>query len=186
MLVIVSNRLPVTLAADGTYRASSGGLASALEGLRTGARVGPSVWVGWVGRDVLVSEQARTVAALAVQQAVPVFLTAEQQRLYYDIACNASLWPRLHALTPPESAAHASAAFDAYREANAAFAKAAVVAATTLTGEVVPSSSQAEPATIWLHDVREVERDGAPAPAPLAGPTPRQPPPHPVHLRSTT
>ena len=45
-LLMVSNRLPVKIAADGTATRTAGGLASALEGAEL---ENEQVWVGWPG-----------------------------------------------------------------------------------------------------------------------------------------
>jgi trehalose 6-phosphate synthase/phosphatase len=144
-LVVVSNRLPVSLSASGAFRPSSGGLASALESVRSAraARGAAMAWVGWLGAESAAAEQPRVTAELAALGCAPVFLSAAHQRLFYDGASNAELWPRLHAL---ESAPHSPAAFAAYREANFAFAAAAVAAAGAASG------GGGAAAVFWVHD----------------------------------
>lgn len=52
-LIVVSNRLPVTIAKDKngqyTYKMSSGGLVSALSGCK---KTMTFTWIGWPGQDV--------------------------------------------------------------------------------------------------------------------------------------
>src|SRR5512147_847498 len=83
-LLIVSNRLPVTVAVDGdaiTFHPSSGGLASGLSSYLDATaidRPGGSLWIGWPGADV-PAKQEKLVrqALLRDHQAVPVFVGAE-------------------------------------------------------------------------------------------------------------
>ena len=66
-VVLVSNRLPVSvkLSAEGVnVRPSSGGLAS---GLRSVHSSGKSTWIGWPGIDVASPEDRRRVASATIR-----------------------------------------------------------------------------------------------------------------------
>ena len=97
-LIIVSNRLPLTVTThEGVARVtrSVGGLAS---GLRGAHEQGGSVWIGWPGElDTLEPSVRDDVARqLSTMRIVPVTLSAEEVRVYYDRLCNAVLWPICH------------------------------------------------------------------------------------------
>ncbi len=58
-LIVVSNRLPVTLTHDGAAwmtKASSGGLATAMEPILRGTG---GVWIGWAGDDGTIDPAER-------------------------------------------------------------------------------------------------------------------------------
>ncbi|KNE72210.1 hypothetical protein AMAG_16693 [Allomyces macrogynus ATCC 38327] len=108
-LLVVSNRLPVTLARDavsGEWKAtmSSGGLVSALSGLK---RELEFTWIGWPG-------------------AVAGLTGAEQERqiadMHYNGFSNSILWPMLHYC--PGEIAFREDQWDAYHAANVMFADA--------------------------------------------------------------
>ncbi len=97
-LIIVSNRLPVTVSADGegtVVHHSSGGLAT---GLRVPHERSGGIWIGWPG-DL---SEATPEEALAIEErlremnVVPVGLTREEQHVYYEHVCNAVIWPLCH------------------------------------------------------------------------------------------
>lgn len=98
-LLIVSNRLPVTIRtdADGNYRIerSSGGLATALSHTHTDL---DSLWIGWPGDTFRSATSRRRVEQLLRHEhrCVPVFLgTRTIQRYYYGFS-NRALWPLFH------------------------------------------------------------------------------------------
>ena len=92
---LVSNRLPVrTVVHEGILDIvpSSGGVASALRDVQVerGAR-----WLGWPG-DVPVDQRERVTKALAEMGALPVYLSDEEARRFYERFSNGVLWPLLH------------------------------------------------------------------------------------------
>src|SRR5579859_6377360 len=114
-VILVSNRLPVTVKVDDGHlrvERSTGGLATGLRGPheRTGG-----TWVGWPG-DVspLNDEQVRQLEGhLRELRCTPVFLSSAEVSQYYDGFSNAVLWPLFHYLLdriPPTSQE-----WDAYR-----------------------------------------------------------------------
>ncbi|MGE5232851.1 MAG: alpha,alpha-trehalose-phosphate synthase (UDP-forming) [Acidobacteriota bacterium] len=135
-LIVVSNRLPVTLerGAEGGWvcQAGAGGLVTALEPVL--ARRG-GVWVGWSG---LVDEEEReSAAALSTAgqgfelRSVP--LTAAERDLYYLGFSNEVLWPLFHDLQT--RCTFEPAYWQAYRSANRKFAE--VVADLARPGDFV-------------------------------------------------
>ena len=96
-VLLVSNRLPVTLTngEDGLQvHPSTGGLATALATVHDSGR---SLWFGWPGlvEGVPAAEVAR---ALAPHRVVPIHITAAEVKAYYDGFCNGVLWPLSHYL----------------------------------------------------------------------------------------
>lgn len=128
-LIVVSNRLPVTLAkVDGVWssRVSSGGLVSALAGVQSKI---PFVWVGWTGVEVSSTEQESLRESLAAENCFPVFLSDLDAKLYYNGFCNDVLWPLFHYVPLPIVSADGDRKFDykyweAYSKANHRFAEA--------------------------------------------------------------
>lgn len=142
-LILVSNRLPITVQIDHgelSIARSPGGLAT---GLRVPHERTGGTWIGWPG-DVsrLSAGQQRALAThLAETRCVPVHLSAAEVASYYDGFSNAVLWPLFHYLLdriPPSSQE-----WDAYRAVNEKFADAA--AQTWRPGDLV-----------WVHDYQLV------------------------------
>jgi trehalose 6-phosphate synthase len=87
-LVIVANRLPVEIGADGEFTASPGGLASAVSSVT----VDGSKWVGWAGPDA-----GRTAPfEYGDVHLHPVELSADEVGRYYRGFSNSILWPLFH------------------------------------------------------------------------------------------
>lgn len=85
-LIIVSNRLPLSIQKeeDGTYKStlSSGGLVTALSGLRNSKNLR---WFGWAGIDVREPEEREQISkSLADNSSVGIFLSAELAHEHYD------------------------------------------------------------------------------------------------------
>ncbi|MFN0154110.1 MAG: trehalose-6-phosphate synthase [Gaiella sp.] len=134
-LVMVSNRLPVQVSLDGdtvTLEPAAGGLASALGGLER-----DRTWIGWPGLAIPGRAQPAARAALRERGLAPVFLTSEDERDYYELACNETLWPLLHHVT--DGLRSTPAAWRAFARVNHRFAAAI-------------ASSAGEDATVWVHD----------------------------------
>ncbi|KAJ3351024.1 Trehalose-6-P synthase/phosphatase complex synthase subunit [Allomyces javanicus] len=126
-LLVVSNRLPVTLARDadsGDWKAtmSSGGLVSALSGLK---RELEFTWIGWPGAVAgLTGAEQERVRQLLINEhrCVPVFLPEQIADLHYNGFSNSILWPLLHYC--PGEIAFREDQWDAYHAANVMFAEA--------------------------------------------------------------
>lgn len=97
-LLIVSNRLPVTIHQDGdefTVVRSSGGLATALSHPHAARN---SLWLGWPGSAYESAADRRRLTRLLrdTHRFSPVYLTDEQVQRYYYGFSNGALWPLCH------------------------------------------------------------------------------------------
>lgn len=138
-LVVVSNRLPVSVQqSEGGLRLqpSCGGLVTALRPVLKGSG---GYWVGWTGTDAepgitnLLDEHSRKNG----YSLVPVFLTAAETADFYHGCCNQIIWPLFHDL---QSRCNFNPTFwDAYREVNEKFS------------EMVESVAQRDD-FIWVQD----------------------------------
>jgi len=139
-LLIVSNRLPVTLRSEAdevSVVPSAGGLATALRGPHAQR---DSLWIGWPGDVSMLTDEQRAglEAHLAELRAAPVYLGAEQVSRYYEGFSNGVLWPLLHyEIDKVRVDAHKD--WGEYEAVNELFADA--VAAQHEPGDVV-----------WVHD----------------------------------
>ncbi|MDP6667819.1 MAG: trehalose-6-phosphate synthase, partial [Dehalococcoidia bacterium] len=132
-LILVSNRLPVTIQGDSSDQpisSSSGGLVSGLAPLH---RQGDSLWIGYAGAQP--HDGTRTL--LKEQRLEPVDIPISEYDGYYDGFSNSAIWPLFHYL--PEYCDFDSASFTAYRRVNARFVESVLAHAR-------------EGDTIWVHD----------------------------------
>lgn len=110
-LIIVSNRLPLSVKRlDGEFKSSlsSGGLVTSLSGLTKSTEFS---WFGWPGIEVKDTKDREAVAAsLAEHKAVPIFLDADLAHEHYNAfsstlpsssAFSQILTRRLHPLAQP-------------------------------------------------------------------------------------
>jgi trehalose 6-phosphate synthase/phosphatase len=133
-MVVVSNRLPVDYlggeGADTQWKASPGGLVTALEPIM---RAADGAWVGWAG----VADREFAPFEHGGISIVPVPLSAEEVEDYYEGFSNDTLWPLYHdVIAPPRF--HREW-WDAYVRVNRRFAEAAAGAA-------------AEGGVVWVQD----------------------------------
>jgi trehalose 6-phosphate synthase/phosphatase len=139
-LLIVSNRLPVTVTRDnGALRISrsSGGLATGLGGVHAG---GESLWLGWAGApsgELSTDEQRELEKSCREMSLVPIPLSADEVERYYEQFCNGVLWPALHYLIGQMPLEVTD--YDLYDRVNRRFAEAVV--AHYRPGDL-----------IWVHD----------------------------------
>ncbi|KAJ1666495.1 Trehalose-6-P synthase/phosphatase complex synthase subunit [Coemansia sp. RSA 1813] len=136
-LIVVSNRLPVTLAQKGSewsFQLSSGGLVSALSGLK---REMSFTWVGWPGKDFGQEDRTKINGLLKENSCSAVYLDDETAELYYNGFANSILWPLFH--YHPGEMVFEEAAWDAYQRANKAFADSIV--------DIVRDGD-----LVWIHD----------------------------------
>ena len=132
-LILVSNRLPVTISSsDGaqTIDRSSGGLIAGLDPLHQDTE---GIWIGHPG--VEPDNVARAV--LSEMRLEPVEIPESEYSLYYEEYSNRAIWPLFHYLL--EFCDFDPLAFAAYKRVNERFAEAVIARAE-------------EGDTIWIHD----------------------------------
>lgn len=138
-LLLVSNRLPVSVGVDGgrlTLTPSAGGLATGLRGPHERTK---GLWVGWPGNVTrLTPEQdAKLAQRLETLRLVPIHLTPAEINRYYNGVSNGVLWPLFHYLL--DRVPLVSRDWETYLGVNERFAD--VVARCYLPGDL-----------IWVHD----------------------------------
>src|SRR2546428_2529516 len=121
-LIVVSNRLPVTVrttASDCSLEWSGGGLVSALTPV---LRETGGCWVGWTGTDYpeTVAESLDRWSSQQNYSLEPVFLTPAEEASYYEGFSNEIIWPLFHGL--PSRCQFDSTYWAGYRAVNAKFA----------------------------------------------------------------
>ncbi|KAJ5118331.1 hypothetical protein N7526_009968 [Penicillium atrosanguineum] len=136
-LIIVSNRLPVSVRrVDGAFQSSlsSGGLVTALSGLTKSTQFR---WFGWPGIEVKdPEERAEVVESLEKHRATPIFLDSHLAHEHYNGFSNRILWPILHYTS---GILYDDGPWQAYKRVNELFADAIAEAAESGT-------------LIWVHD----------------------------------
>lgn len=142
-LIIVSNRLPITVKkVDGklTFSRGEGGLAT---GLASYTQNKKNKWIGWPGiaSDALNERERQQISdELLKNNCYPVFLTQKQLDDFYNGYCNSILWPLFHdSDVSAESWSHEDSWWKAYQRINEAYA------------ETVFALSNVDD-TIWVHD----------------------------------
>jgi trehalose 6-phosphate synthase/phosphatase len=138
-LLIVSNRLPVTVhrtKGQMHFEPSSGGLAT---GLSSFYRTYNALWIGWPGIDRKNSANDRDEIKekLLADNCYPVFLSQREVDEYYNKFCSATIWPLFHYF--PQYASYTESSWHAYERANRQFCDA-----------IVEVWEQGD--TIWVHD----------------------------------
>ena len=119
-LVIISNRLPITVnRSDGElhYHPSAGGLATGLNSLDESYN---KIWIGWPGQDITNEWEREAIKSDLVKRSlVPVFLTEREIDLYYEGFSNKTIWPHFHYFT--EYTTYNDEMWAAYQEVNYKF-----------------------------------------------------------------
>lgn len=119
-LVIVSNRLPITInreAGELHYHPSAGGLATGLNSLDASYN---KLWIGWPGVDVSDEWERESIRKdLSQRKLAPVFLNEEEIELYYEGYSNKTIWPHFHYFT--EYTTYDDDMWNAYQEVNYKF-----------------------------------------------------------------
>ncbi|HEY1064345.1 MAG TPA: bifunctional alpha,alpha-trehalose-phosphate synthase (UDP-forming)/trehalose-phosphatase [Candidatus Saccharimonadales bacterium] len=140
-VIIVSNRLPVSVKKqDGklVFSQSTGGVAT---GLASYANNPNNRWIGWPGipSDELKPAEKREISReLARHNCIPVFLTKQQIDTFYNGYSNSILWPLFHNL-PVQGKRHREQWWEGYQDVNKLFSNAAL--------KVAQRNSR-----IWVHD----------------------------------
>ncbi|MCF7801332.1 MAG: bifunctional alpha,alpha-trehalose-phosphate synthase (UDP-forming)/trehalose-phosphatase [Candidatus Marinimicrobia bacterium] len=138
-IILVSNRLPVSVVTRGKavdFTKSAGGLATGLDSIY---REQNSIWVGWPGisKEKAARNQQTIREKLAVDRFHSVFLAQKDLDLFYNGFCNNTLWPLFVYFT--QHVKYDSRQWDAYVRANQQFCD-----------EVLRISEPED--TIWVHD----------------------------------
>ncbi|NUP04437.1 MAG: bifunctional alpha,alpha-trehalose-phosphate synthase (UDP-forming)/trehalose-phosphatase [Polyangiaceae bacterium] len=138
-LILVSNRLPISIVGSGEDAQlvpSSGGLVTGLSGPHARRN---GLWIGWPGDLSVFDERGRKAVdeRLFAMRAVPVHIEAAEAKRFYEGFSNGVLWPLFHYLVdrvPPQPRG-----WDDYVRVNERFADA-----------VVKHASGND--RIWIHD----------------------------------
>jgi trehalose 6-phosphate synthase/phosphatase len=97
-VLLVSNRLPVSINANSesiNVRPSPGGLAT---GLRSVHASGASAWIGWPGVNTEPGPERERILRALPPAVVPVHFTSDELTRYYDGIANGVIWPLFHYL----------------------------------------------------------------------------------------
>ncbi len=139
-LLIVSNRLPISIEkrkGSLQFRGSIGGLAT---GLGSFYKSYNSLWIGWPGivLDKIKGEnEAVKTKLISELNCHPVFLTQNDIENYYLGFCNRTIWPLFHYFT--QYVIHDESLWGAYKRVNEFFCDAVM--------EIVKEDD-----IIWIHD----------------------------------
>ena len=140
-LLIVSNRLPITIQKKREklyFKQSLGGLATGLGSFYESFN---SKWIGWCGipiEKISLEEKNNLEAKLEKDFSnFSVFLSKRQIDLYYSEFCNKTLWPLLHGFT--QYATYDKSSWKTYKRVNELFANTVLEIAEP--GDIV-----------WVHD----------------------------------
>jgi len=137
-LLIVSNRLPVSISkkkGNLNYVPSTGGLAT---GLSSFYQTFESLWIGWPGIITHKADEKQMITSRLKQDNMcPVFLSRSQIEKYYEGFSNKTIWPLFHYFT--QYAIYDNHLWDAYRQVNHIFCD-----------EVLKVARSDD--IIWIHD----------------------------------
>ncbi|MFB3148791.1 MAG: trehalose-6-phosphate synthase, partial [Thermodesulfobacteriota bacterium] len=140
-LIIVSNRLPVTVSkkkSKFSFQPSIGGLVTGVGSLEMSKE---QIWIGWPGITLsgysTKSDSRELKDKLAEQNYHPVFLKRNDFENYYQGFCNEIIWPLFHYFA--QYANYEKSYWDSYKRVNEAFSQAVL--------EVAKDDD-----IIWIHD----------------------------------
>ncbi len=95
-LIIVSNRLPVTVHSDLTISRSPGGLVSGLESFLKRSSIKDYIWIGWPGSYLSPSAMDQLKSKFKRLKTYPISVSSKQFEKFYNGFCNKVLWPLFH------------------------------------------------------------------------------------------
>jgi trehalose 6-phosphate synthase/phosphatase len=139
-LVIVSNRLPVTISQEAgklEFIDSVGGVATGLLTLLQSNAVKEYIWVGWPGIDLAPAEREEANTRLMALHTHPVYVPQKLMDKFYLGFCNKTIWPLFHYF--PSLAHYFEGDWKAYEEVNMIFC-------SELMKIIKPDD------VIWIHD----------------------------------
>ena len=140
-IIIISNRLPVTIQKKGEviiYSESVGGLSTGLSSIH---KQSGGLWLGWPGisdEEITEAEKVEIQKVLAEKyQCIPIFLSQKEVDLFYYGFCNKTIWPLFHYFV--SKADYSPKTWNVYKQVNQKFFEAASLALDA--GDI-----------IWIHD----------------------------------
>jgi len=137
-LIIVSNRLPIKIdikKGQWQIKPSEGGLAT---GLVSFYKDQGGVWIGWPGAQIKDNNIIKAIQQkLAEESLIPIFLSHQEIKEYYEGFSNQTLWPLFHYF--PSYATYEKKQWETYYTVNQKFAEAVIRIAQ-------PGD------TVWIHD----------------------------------
>lgn len=142
-IIIVSNRLPISVRKTETgldFTHSAGGLAT---GLSSYTKKQNCRWVGWPGiaSDLLTtSDKDKITEKLLEQNYYPVFLTKSQLDGFYNGYSNRVLWPLFHNKTVNVTTRQYDRFWQSYKQVNYLYANA------------ISTICEQNDTSIWVHD----------------------------------
>jgi trehalose 6-phosphate synthase/phosphatase len=139
-IIIVSNRLPVTITSKNqelTVVPSAGGLATGLNSIFEDNN--NALWIGWPGfySNVKVKGWDQALESLRIHKMAPVMLTKLQVKAFYEGFSNSTLWPLFHYF--PRYTVFIEKQWEIYKEVNALFC-----------AEILKHAN--EDTILWIHD----------------------------------
>ncbi|WNJ18858.1 bifunctional alpha,alpha-trehalose-phosphate synthase (UDP-forming)/trehalose-phosphatase [Pontibacter sp. G13] len=137
-IIIVSNRLPITInrkEGELIYHPSAGGLATGLNSLDASLE---KIWIGWPGQPVEDEWERESITyQFSKDGMVPVFLSQDDVELFYEGFSNKTIWPHFHYFM--EYTAYEEKYWESYQEVNRRFAE-------TVAKHLEPDDM------VWVHD----------------------------------
>ncbi|KAM0678219.1 Trehalose-6-P synthase/phosphatase complex synthase subunit [Binucleata daphniae] len=138
-LIIISNRLPLTIKKHNTtfeYKETSGGLVTGLKAVKETL---PFLWIGNISGMKLNESERETIQkdCWEMFKSIPVFIDSELNERSYNGFCNGILWPLIHSF--PDDVTFSHDDYDGYKEYNKLFCK--KVCEIANDGDIV-----------WVHD----------------------------------
>lgn len=137
-IIIVSNRLPITIdkkEGELIYHPSAGGLATGLNSLDDSIE---KIWIGWPGTIVNDPNDRDYIHSQFEKDGmVPVFMTQEEVEFFYEGFSNKTIWPHFHYF--PQFTTYDESYWRVYKKINQRFAN--VVSKLLREGDMV-----------WVHD----------------------------------
>jgi len=142
-LLIVSNRLPITVLDEGElkFKESVGGLVTGLKAYLDTKGAQSSIdytWVGWPGATIKDQNKEKLRSKVYSElHAYPVFLSEAAMDKFYHGFCNRTIWPLFHYFT--SNVVYDEEGWDYYKKVNEAFCEAVV--------QIIRPDD-----VVWIHD----------------------------------
>ncbi len=142
-LLIVSNRLPITVLDEGElkFKESVGGLVTGLKAYLDTKGAQSSIdytWIGWPGATIKDQNKEKLKSKVYSDlHAYPVFLSEAAMDKFYHGFCNRTIWPLFHYFT--SNVVYDEEGWDYYKSVNEAFCEAVV--------QIVRPDD-----VVWIHD----------------------------------